>query len=70
MNPNDLWTISETSINTRVPEGTLRFWRHQGRGPKSFRLGSTGRVMYKKSDVEAWLQAQYNAGVGGAGDAA
>jgi predicted DNA-binding transcriptional regulator AlpA len=37
---------------------TLRYWRHNGYGPRSFLLG--GRVCYKVEDVEAWLEQQYN----------
>ena len=37
---------------------TLRYWRHIGDGPKSFKLG--GRVVYKVEDVEQWIEAQYN----------
>lgn len=36
-----------------VPEGTLRYYRHAGMGPASFRL--CGRVRYRRSDVLAWI---------------
>jgi predicted DNA-binding transcriptional regulator AlpA len=35
---------------------TLRWWRHQNCGPKSMRVGK--RVLYRLSDVEAWLATQ------------
>jgi predicted DNA-binding transcriptional regulator AlpA len=54
-----LLTMTETSGRTTVPVPTLRFYRHKGTGPTSFKLG--GRVLYKESDVEAWIQAQYAA---------
>ncbi len=39
---------------TRLPEGTLRYWRAVGTGgPPSFKLGR--RVMYRQADVERWL---------------
>lgn len=43
-----------------VTASTLRWWRHEGkgRGPKSFRLGGK-KVAYRKSDVDAWLEASY-----------
>jgi hypothetical protein len=41
----------------RRPLSTLRYWRHVGQGPKSFKLG--GRVVYKLEDVERWLEEQY-----------
>jgi predicted DNA-binding transcriptional regulator AlpA len=55
-----LLKIPEVSAMTGVPEATLRFYRHQGTGPKSFKLGR--RVMYREEDVTAWVQAQYEAG--------
>ncbi len=39
------------------PLATLRYWRHIGYGPKSFKLG--GRVAYRLEDVEEWIEAQY-----------
>ena len=53
-------TTSEVSRLTSVPIPTLRWWRHQGMGPRSFKLGPR-KVMYKESDVQAWLDEQYNA---------
>ncbi len=38
---------------------TLRYWRHTGEGPISFKVGR--RVLYRKTDVDAWLDAQYAA---------
>lgn len=51
---------NEVSRLTSVPIPTLRWWRHQGMGPRSFKLGPR-KVMYKESDVEAWLEEQYTA---------
>lgn len=42
------------------PPATLRWWRHAGEGPRSFRMGKKA-VAYKASDVLAWLEAQYEA---------
>jgi predicted DNA-binding transcriptional regulator AlpA len=55
-----LLSIAETSVRTTVPVPTLRFYRHKHTGPTSFKLG--GRVVYKESDVEAWIDQQYDAG--------
>ena len=53
-----LLTIDEVSEVTRVPVSTLRFWRSVGNlGPPSGRVGR--RVMYRKVDVAAWLDAQF-----------
>lgn len=45
-----------------VKAATLAWWDHEGkgRGPKSFKLGAK-KVLYKKSDVDAWIDAAYNA---------
>jgi len=42
----------------RVPEATLRYWRHLGTGPHSFRIGRG--VRYWRSEVSAWLHGQSN----------
>jgi predicted DNA-binding transcriptional regulator AlpA len=39
-----------------VPVATLRYWRHLGSGPQSFRIGRT--VRYWRSDVYQWLESQ------------
>lgn len=46
-----------------IPSGSLRAWRHQRKGPKSFKLG--GVVRYRKSDLDAWIAQQYEASVVG-----
>jgi hypothetical protein len=40
----------------RAPVATLRYWRHLGTGPTSFRLGR--RVLYRRVDLDAWIDAQ------------
>lgn len=60
MNPDQLMTTEETATYLHVSPATLRWWRHSSTGPKSFRLGAR-KVMYRRSDVEAWLEEQYNA---------
>lgn len=54
---SDLMTTGEVAARLHVPPATLRQWRHLGRGPKSFKLGSL--VRYRRDDVEAWLANQY-----------
>ena len=56
---DDLLFAPEVSKFLRVPEPTLRYWAHRGEGPKSFRMGR--RRVWKRSDVAAWLEAQYQA---------
>ena len=50
---------TDVSELTRIPVATLRWYRHQRTGPKSFRLGPR-KVFYKESDVIAWLEEQYD----------
>lgn len=51
-------TVAEVAAMIRVPEGTLRYWRHLGSGPKSFKMGPR-RVVYREQDVLEWVDAQY-----------
>ena len=43
---HDLLTIAEAASLVRAPVATLRYWRHLGTGPRSFRLGR--RVVYRR----------------------
>ena len=55
---SEVLTLKETSTYLRVPIATLRSWRSRGTGgPRSFKLA--GRVAYLRSDVENWIQEQY-----------
>lgn len=49
-------TIVEAAEMVRSPVATLRYWRHQGIGPHSFRVGRS--VRYWRSDVHTWLREQ------------
>ncbi len=55
-------TPSEVADMIRVPSATLRYWRQQGIGPRSFRMGPR-RIMYRERDVTQWVNAQYAQGV-------
>lgn len=48
-----LLTISEAAELLRTPVATLRFWRHLGTGPTSFRLGR--HVLYRRDDLRTWI---------------
>lgn len=54
-----LLTLPEAAERARRPEATLRYWRHRGEGPPSFRVGR--RVVYDARELEAWLVAQRQA---------
>jgi prophage regulatory protein len=47
---------TELVLRYGIPEGTWRWWRHRGEGPRSFKLGRT--VFYDDADVAAWIAAQ------------
>jgi DNA-binding transcriptional MerR regulator len=49
----ELLTITEAAQELRTPEATLRFWRHRGTGPQSFRLGN--RVLYTRQAIDAYI---------------
>jgi hypothetical protein len=51
-------TLQEASRFLRVPEGTLRYWRHLGCGPRSFKVGR--HVRYWRADLVLWLAEQTN----------
>jgi len=51
-----LLTTDEVAAYFRTTAATCRYWRHVGRGPRSFRVGR--RVLYRESDVRAFEAAQ------------
>lgn len=56
---NELLTTEETAELTRTPSGTLAYWRHVGGvGPKWAKLGR--RVVYRRADVESWIEEQFD----------
>lgn len=46
-------TTEEVANVVRAPAENVRYWRHVGKGPRSFKVGR--RVLYARADVEAWL---------------
>ena len=53
-----LLTITEAASIVRAPVATLRYWRHLGTGPRSFRLGR--RVLYRYDDLITWINDQHD----------
>ena len=51
-----LLTLQEVAVVVRVPVATLRYWRHLGTGPRSFRIGRG--VRYWRTEVFTWLDDQ------------
>ncbi|HEY6682278.1 MAG TPA: helix-turn-helix domain-containing protein [Propionibacteriaceae bacterium] len=54
----ELLTMTEVAGVVRVPVATLRYWRHLGSGPRSFRVGRS--VRYWRTDVLHWLEQRSN----------
>jgi excisionase family DNA binding protein len=54
----ELLTITEAADLLRAPVATLRYWRHLGTGPASFRLGR--RVLYRRDDLHAWIDEHHD----------
>ncbi len=53
-----LMTLSEAAERLRRSEAQLRWMRHSGTGPPSARVA--GRVMYRQSELESWIDAQFD----------
>ena len=53
---DELMSLKEVATLVRVPEATLRYWRHLGTGPRGFRVGRS--VRYWRNDVVHWLDEQ------------
>ena len=49
-------TLEQIAERYNRPLATVRYWRHLGTGPRTFRLGR--RVVAYESEVEAWLREQ------------
>lgn len=49
-----LLTFAQISEQTGIPEATLRYWRHLGQGPESFRIGR--RVYVPESKYREWYE--------------
>jgi predicted DNA-binding transcriptional regulator AlpA len=48
-----LLRLEEISTRTGVPLATLRYYRHRGEGPPTWRLGR--RVVAYEDEVDHWL---------------
>lgn len=54
----ELMSIKKVAAIVKVPEATLRYWRHLGSSPRSFRVGRC--VRYWRTDVALWLETLTN----------
>ena len=53
---DEMLSIEEAAAFLRVPVATMRYWRHLGTGPFSFRVGR--HVRYWHTDLVLWLAEQ------------
>lgn len=53
----DVIYIEEAAEALGRTVANMRWMRHKGTGPKSATLG--GRVAYRRSDIEAWIDAAF-----------
>lgn len=51
----ELLTLDQLSDLLQVPRSTLYTWRTSGKGPRALKLNGTLR--FRRSDVDAWLDA-------------
>jgi len=51
--PPEYLVTEEVATKLRTTPETVRYWRHAGKGPKSFKVGR--RVLYAAEEVEAWI---------------
>lgn len=49
--------LPEVAAATTLSQNTLRYLRHNGKGPKAAKLGR--RLVYRESDVLAWIDEQF-----------
>lgn len=56
MTGDRLLTVPEVAEKLRTTPGTLRWWRHVGQGPESFKVGR--RVVYYASVIDAYIAQQ------------
>lgn len=62
MSQDKLLRLDDVAERTGIPKPTLRRWRLEGQGPRSAKFGN--RLVYRESDVEAWIDAQFAAAAG------
>ncbi len=55
----DYLSRQQLADELRVDLRTLNRWRWQRKGPPATRIA--GRVLFKRSDVQAWIEAQREA---------
>jgi len=67
VDPNELIDNAEAAKILRILPQTLCVWRVEKRGPRFLKVGR--RVLYRRSDICAWLAAQLSPAGGAPVDA-
>lgn len=58
MADNDgLMTVDELAAYLRKPVNTIYQWNRRGDGPRYMKVGRA--ALYRRSDVDQWLEAKY-----------
>jgi excisionase family DNA binding protein len=52
-------TTQEVADRLRTSPETVRYWRHRGEGPPSWKCGR--RVLYSREDLDRWIAAARSA---------
>ncbi|MYS36815.1 MULTISPECIES: AlpA family transcriptional regulator [unclassified Streptomyces] len=50
--------VKDAAVYLGISPHTLYVWRHRRQGPPSFRMGTRGRVMYRRTALDAWVHEQ------------
>lgn len=53
---SELMTVDQVADYLQVSRWTVYRWRSLGEGPPSMKVG--GAVRYRRTDVDAWLEAR------------
>ncbi|WP_331284312.1 helix-turn-helix transcriptional regulator [Streptomyces antarcticus] len=53
--------VGEAAEYLGLSPATLYVWRHRRQGPPSFRMGRSGRVMYRIETLDEWIREQEQA---------
>ncbi|MFF5719273.1 helix-turn-helix transcriptional regulator [Streptomyces buecherae] len=53
--------VKDAAAYLGLSRNTLYVWRHRRQGPPSFRMGPSGRVMYRRRALDAWVREQEQA---------
>jgi excisionase family DNA binding protein len=62
MSNNEFLTAADVARRLNTSIHTVRYWNASGTGPPSAKIGR--RRLYRAADVEAWINAQFDAASG------